>query len=204
MTRHFDYKPAPLAKERRLVLEERSARIETKDGIVEQEVRFDDVDTMRFVERTAREFRMSRLDLIHGPETFRFACNGMRLDVPSEPPRSTFYVACTALLERLAQVKPQLEVTIDESKKIRRFWFALGLFALLLGIGLPTAAFLTGARSYKIVQGLVPSALLVLFGLGVTVSNRPWRPSPRVPPASLVETLRQIAAATGDDGRAPR
>ena len=171
----FEYTAAPIGTRRILVVDADGAEIRNRSGEVVDRVRYDQVLSARFVSNRARHVAMRRLDLETRDDTFRLSINCSCREPPDQPPLATYYEGCEALVTALAERKPGLHVELAESSTVRLIWFAMGLFALLIGLGLPIAALATRVDPDKLLAGLVPSAFLILLGGGIAWANHPWR-----------------------------
>jgi hypothetical protein len=192
MEERFEYKAAPIGKERALLVGDELARMLDSSGQELARVRYGEVLAARFVESRTRYGVSRRLDLDSGGTIFRVPMGVNAGSEPSQEPLASFYRGCAAVLTRVAQARPELEVELGESKAIRWVYFVLGLLAVALGLGLPIAALATGVAGDKVAGALIPSLLLLLIGALLTSSNRPGKPLPRVSVERLAGTLREM------------
>jgi hypothetical protein len=77
--------------------------------------------------------------------------------------------------------------------------FALGALALLMGVGLPLAAWLTSVRGEQLMAGLVPSVALTLIGAVMLRGRRPWKREEGVPARSFLQPGERAAATSTDE-----
>lgn len=190
--REFRFKAAVLGGERRVEVGEAEATLWDGSGRELGRVRYADIVSVRYVDQSVRHSVMRRVDVAHGEELFRVALNGSPGMDPTAPPLSEFYGACAALAAAIAVQRPELEVEIGESRGMRRLWFGMGLFAVLLAVGILVLALATGVASSKLVGGALPLALLALFGALIAHANRPWQPLPKLPVGLMAATFDEL------------
>lgn len=195
----FEYKPAPIGGARRVVVDAAGVRVFDKEGELRDHALFADVDTIRFVTWSTKYGAQRRLELVAMDETFRIGLNGARDMNGAELPLSEFFAACEATLIALGAEKPELEVSWGEGSRMRWLWFSMGLAAVLFGIGLPIAALIANVRIEKLLGALVPTVLLVLFGLAICSAFRPWRQAPKIPIKVMTEAFRSMRNPDGEE-----
>ncbi len=196
MTTTFEYKPAPMSRRVRVEIAEASATLRDADGSVVDHVEFGSAQDARYVELSQRDFTSRWLDIDHASGRFRIGCNTMRLATREDEDFGTYIGAARAVLTGLAQRAPHVDVAMGTGGRTRWAFFLSGTVAFLIGVGLPLAAWLTDVRTKKIMAGLFPSALLVLFGLFLMAVHSPFSPRPRVSTGDLAEALSGEAPDT--------
>ena len=197
MSQTFEYKCAPLGGNRVLIVGDSSAQLRKSSGEEKGSIEYAEIDGARYVTHQVRDAWMRRLDLHAGENLFRVHLNVMRGTSESEPPVSTFYKGCVAILQAISKHKPELEVEIGEGGRVRMVWFLLGVFCLLVGVGLPLIAILTGVDWDRILTGIIPMGLMAFFGYyGV----RMFWPGRKPPSATIDEMIGVFEGAVSDDG----
>ena len=197
MSQTFEYKCAPLGGNRILTVGESSAQFRKGSGEEKGSIEYSEIDGARYVSYEARDVWMSRLDLHAGENLFRVHLNVARGTSESEPPVSTFYEGCVSILRAISKHKPDLEIEIGEGGRVRMVWFCLGVFCLLVGVGIPLIAILTGVDWDRILTGIIPMGLMAFFGYLIA---RIYWPGRKPPYATIDEMIGVFEGAVADDG----
>ena len=135
--------------------------------------------------------QLRRLDLASPQRSVRFA-----LTKGSVSERAAHLRLCRAIAERLAELHPQLRVTIGMRRRLRSARFALGAAALASAAGIAlwaSAAALTGDA-----MALAAAAMLLLgtTGYALVRHNAPWGTGLSLPVPLLPGLLSTLTEAT--------
>ncbi|QDV04690.1 hypothetical protein Poly30_01830 [Planctomycetes bacterium Poly30] len=187
MNETFEYKKAPLGRRIRLTIDDEGASLGRASGAPSERLEWTNATAVRYGEITTRGLTSRWLDVMQPGGRLRLPCNTYESEDPNSGDLGTYHRAVIALLNGLATHRPDLRAHLGTGSAMTWAFFLMGLTAALAGIGLPLAAWLTDQRSSKILEGLLPSAML--FGLGLLIVRPfvPWRQSEPIPLSELME-----------------
>jgi hypothetical protein len=148
-----------------------------------------DVTEAAFVQHRMGRSIMLRLDLRQGETLRRLAYNGAAKNWRNDPDAHVFLDLASAVMSGLEAARPGIAVTYGEYGAARWSMFAVGLAALVGGIGLFLAALATGVPADRLAAAAVPALLLVALGGAVGLTYAPWRKPPRIPASTLAPLL---------------
>jgi len=185
----FTFPTGLLGKRRMVRIEGEGVRLGEGGG---DWMRFDEIAEIRFWEAPARRMMVRNLDLHGRTGKLSIGASMPRSRGAEDPDAAEYFQACEATLRAIAAARPELQVTLRESRTLGGWFFVLGLLAILIGVGLPAAAVLTGRGNRLDVEGIIPVLALLLFGTLLTWSYRPWRPFVQVPVEGLAEILERM------------
>lgn len=175
----FSFKPALLAKAREFRVYEDRVEYQTRDGEIEA-MRFADIKSSRFAVTTAREYRFRRLDLVgKDGRKFQIAITASLVsNAKNDEDVAMFFALVDAIAERLAALRPELEITYSETAKVIWIMFLIGAAALLAAGGIMGLAIATNVSDKKLMNAAFPMALLAGLGLFTCVNSNPFKPQP--------------------------
>lgn len=176
----FTFKPALLRAPRSYLLEAGVLHA-SEGGRALWSLPLADVTGAVYVEHRAYGVKMRRLDLLAG-ETRRSLSQslGLRTD-PGDPELAAFRGLLAAVCEGMASAGTGATVRFGEHGRGRWAIFAIGAASVLFAIGLTVAALAGGIASSRLAEGLVPVAMMVLFGGALMWTTRPGRPVAELP-----------------------
>jgi hypothetical protein len=186
MPQIFRYRPAALSGEVELCLDG-STRVITGEGTLD----LAEVESAFLEMRTFGDSRMVRLDLVRGETRQSLGFNASSLGYAENPDARQHRAAVAAILRALAEVQPGAEVTLRASRGPNLIVFGIGLFGLIAGGTIGTAALVDGT-----IEAAVP-AVLLLLGLALVIAHWPWVPRRRRRAADLAAEM-DPAAETDD------
>lgn len=193
------YKPALLAGRQRVEIGETHLVCLDGNGREKWSIAWRDITRLAFVQHSLRAMKMSRLDI--GTRQRRrlhsLGCNSADMDPLSDPDYVGFLAAVAAVVERLAETRPDLPVTMGEYGRPRLAMFVIGVVATLGSIALPVAAVASGRGDRILGEALAPIFILLAVGLVFAWSNAPWRKSLKIPTSLFLKALKGM-----DDDRA--
>lgn len=130
-----------------------------------------------------------RLDLEQGDQKHWINANLPKKGGAASADYVAFQKLATALVNDLAHRKPDVQIALGERGLSRHVIFGLGCGAALGGLGIGLAALSNGRG----VEAALPAVLLIVFGVGLALSNAPWVKPRRIDPASLPAILTRLA-----------
>lgn len=192
MPGQYTFKTAPLGKRLSLEVGPRTLTVRKVGGTREETVDLTQVTRARVASMTASYTTSRWFDLWHPAGRTRIGCNGAGQDEHS----AQYEAAVDDTLRVLAEVAPDARIAGGLGGGTKWTFFVMGVLALLVGIGLPVAGWLTGAGRDKLLAGLAPSLVMILLGVVFVRWNRPWVPERTFPARAYV-----TAQGAGDEGR---
>lgn len=168
--REYAYKPAALRGA--VVCKVSADRLQTGD---DWQVDFADVHAAAFSTQVVGDARFIRLDLWTGEQMRSLSYTANANAWHSDPDARVFLGLVRDVLQALAEVSPELEVTLGSKGGPRTAMFAVGVVSLLAGGGIFAAALATGISGDRLAGAAVPMLLLVGLGGLVAYSYSPWR-----------------------------
>ncbi|MDA7425381.1 hypothetical protein [Thalassococcus lentus] len=188
MARRFRYKPALLQKAQDWTLD--GTILHGPDGQTDLRA----ATGLRLAERRFRGQLLRRLDIELPDTTTRIALNISADTAPSDPDRAEHFALIHAVASTPAEHQPGLSVSIGEGDGARMAMFAIGVLAIVFGLGIPIAALMTGVSPDRMIEASVPILALSGFGIWVALTNAPWRARPSLPASALPALLDSLEA----------
>jgi hypothetical protein len=182
-------RPAPLSAPVTLTLGEDTI----SDGAVT--LTLADIVHIRHSSRSFRRVRSDYVDLSDGAGTrLRIACSGPAGRWGAFDDSVAFLTISAEIARALAERRPELTVSLEDSRLWRRVCFGMGLVTALSGAGVAGFAIHDGVPMDRAAGPLVVMGAMALFGVLLAWSNRPWR-AERTLPIAAWRTLTAQAAA---------
>jgi len=142
-----------------------------------------------FVNHVLRGSRMMRLDLWQGDTRRSISCTvgaqGWRTDQGAR----AFLTLARDALDAMA---PDATITLGERGRSRLVMFAIGVVALVTGLGLLAAAVASGVSAERLAAAAVPVLGLAAIGGVMSFAYAPWKRPPQATPAALAKVLGGI------------
>lgn len=188
----YGYKPALLAGRRYVDIGETHLVCADSEGRKLWSLAWREITRLAFVEHSYRGTKMSRLDIGTAQHRARhsFGCNSAATDPMSDPDYVGFLAAVTDVVERLAETRPDLPVTIGEYGRSRLAIFVIGVISALASVILPVAAVVGGRGDRLLGEALVPILALLVFGLVLAWTHAPWRKGLAVPVSIFAKAVK--------------
>jgi hypothetical protein len=158
-------------------------------------MRWRDVRAARFSRREVRLIRFAYFDLYSREgERLRLTCQTPVTSWDREPASQAFCDRVAAVIERLAEVRPDTPVVLGDSAIWRWVWFMMGVAMTAFGAGLPVLAYLDNVSTDRLFSVAPVMAVMALAGLVIAWANRPWRRPASLTPAVILTNLNQLLA----------
>lgn len=183
----FGWKPALMGARYQLRVDETSAS--AKRGSRERTVNFIDVTGGRFLEIAMRTSSTS-LVLLHGRDKFVINHGGLAREAAHSKEARNFVEACVAILDSLARVKPDLELSMGGGPGIRWTMAILGLMMAGLGVLIAIIPFGQGGMDAEGIVVIVTAIAIALGGLGLAGRYNPMRRPPKIKAGELAAALQ--------------
>jgi len=193
MPGEYSFKTAPLGRRLEVDVTPHAVTVRRARGARGDTLELAQVTRARVAAVAARYTTSRWLDLWHPAGRTRLGCNsgGHNDDV------AQYEAAVDDILRTLAVEAPEAQILGGAGSRTQWVMFTLGVLALLVGIGLPLAGWLTGVDPKKLLAALAPSVGLGLVGALLLHGNRPWVPEHSFPAHAYL-------TAAEDDGASPR
>ncbi|MCI2400490.1 hypothetical protein [Aliiroseovarius subalbicans] len=158
------------------------------------------VTRVAFVQTRVKSNVFRHMDLWQGDLRHSVSWSGLAGDWTTDPEAFAFLDLCSATADALAKVQPDLRITWGTYGRSRKWMFAIGLIALIAGLGLFPIAALSGVATSKLLTAAIPMIALVLIGSTLVAGYAPWRKQPTLAAGDLRGVLTRIA----ERARAPQ
>ncbi|WP_029042025.1 hypothetical protein [Cucumibacter marinus] len=197
-TREFTFKPAMAAAAIRFVLADHALTCYRPGGQVNWTLDLRGVTRAALVDQTVRGVRYRRLDLIAKGQKHHIGINSTADILPGGEAETTHLALLEAVGEDLADINPDLPVTIGEHGGAKIAIFVIGALSLAGSLAL----FFFGVMRHGDfnAEAALPTLMLALFGVVLTLGYAPWRSNPSLP----VKLLPEVIRALGGKGDATR
>ncbi len=150
-----------------------------------------------FVNHALSRNRIMRLDLWIDGAKHGIGYNTAETAWRTDPDAREFLRLVRDVLRVLAEVRPDLAVTLGETGKGRFAMFLAGVVAAVFGVALFVAALATGISTDRMAAGAIPMLLLLAMGAVIIRAYWPWR-APRTGKAGAVaDVVDQAIAGLG-------
>jgi hypothetical protein len=106
----------------------------------------------------------------------------------NDPDYIAYRAIVAAIAGRLAEISPDLPVTVSEYGRARKSIFIIGILSIG-GSGGLAALTISGGRAALLGEAFTPVALLSVLGLALAWGNAPWRPRVSVPVVAFARAL---------------
>ena len=168
----FEFKPALMGARCEVRVNETGA--EMSRGSQSQRVRFADVTGARLVEVSARTSSTS-LVLLHPEGKFVLQYAGRVSAAAGDEDAAVYVRACTVILEALAAVKPEVEVSFGGTVGLRATMAGLGVAMAILGALVALIPLGEGPVDGEAIITALMALLIVFGGLALAVTYNPFR-----------------------------
>lgn len=186
-SRTFQWKPALMGARYEVRVDEAGAI--ARRGSREQKVCFADVTGGRFLEIAMRTSSTS-LVLFHRNGKFVINHGGLAREAAHSEEAGGFVEACVAILDSLARVKPDLDLSMGGGPGIRWTMAILGLTMAGLGALIAIVPFGQGGMDAEGVVVIVMAIATAFGGLGLAGRYNPLRTPPAIKAGELAVALR--------------
>lgn len=183
----FDFKPALMGAGCEVRVTQTGA--EMSRGSRSQRVRFADVTGVRLVEVSARTSSTS-LVLLHAEGKFALQYAGRVSAAASDDDAAEYVRACAAILDALAAVKPEVEVSFGGTVGLRATMAGLGVAMAVLGALVALIPLGEGPVDGEAVTTALMALLIVFGGLALAVTYNPFKAPPRLKVGLAANVLR--------------
>jgi hypothetical protein len=191
--REFAYKPAIAAAAIRFVLYDHMLTCHRHNGQVNWSLDLRTVSRAALVDQTVRGVRYRRLDLIAKGQKRHIGINDTADMVPGGEAETTHLALLEAVGEDLSALNPDLPVTIGEHGGARIAYFVIGALSLF---GSLVLFFFGVMRNGDFnAEAALPTLMLALFGVVLTIGYAPLRANPSLPAKLLPEVIRALGGA---------
>lgn len=171
----FEFKPALMGA--RCEVRVNAAGAEMSRGSHSQRVRFADVTGARLVEVSARTSSTS-LVLLHPEGKFVLQYAGQVSAASHDEDAAGFVRACVAILEALAAVKPEVDVSFGGTLGLRATMAVLGVAMAILGVLVALIPLGEGPIDGEAIITALMALAIVLGGLALAATYNPFRKPP--------------------------
>ncbi|MEM6258320.1 MAG: hypothetical protein AAGI37_08405 [Planctomycetota bacterium] len=151
---------------------------------------YDRLTGVRLYELPAPQIISRQFDLVTDERTTYLGCSIQRAR-PDSGQVQDYDAVRLALLQAIAQARPDMAVTLAAGRGTMLAYFLLGLFGFAMFLAIPIAALAAGrgGRMGWFVGAVMFGAALI--SLLIAIANRPWQPKPpALPIHELLETLK--------------
>ncbi len=196
--REYTWKPAALG--RPTVCKVSAKRMAYGD---DWQVDFDDVTAAAFSSQVIGHSRFIRLDLWAAGKMRSLSYAASAKGWQADPDARVFLGLARDVLRRLADIRPDLEVTLGWRGGPRAAMFVVGLASLIGGVGIFIAALATGVSGERLIGAAVPMLFLVGLGAMVSYSYSPWRKPATANPGAVATMIDGMIAKLTDSAAPP-
>ncbi|MCI5078571.1 hypothetical protein [Oricola sp.] len=188
------YKPALLRGREFFEAGTRDLICTDADGAEKWRIAWHDIDGLAYVQHRMRGMRLSRLDLKpRGTAPKRsLSCTSPAASAHSDPEFIGFRASVALVADRLAELAPDLPVTIGEYGRSRHWIFAIGALTTVAALTITVLATAGGRGDALVGEALVPLGMMFLMGIALLIGNAPWRKPPQVPVKSFAKALQDM------------
>lgn len=180
----FEFKPAVLRSRSHWTLD---SGLLTRNG--QPFCDLGQVTQARYAEMSVRRTHSEWFELGYPGGRHRIACNMW----PGDPHNTEFRKLCAAILSKLADRKPDLQVVIGAGGGVRWAMFLIGALSALFGLGVLLSIFMGGVNDGKVAFALLFSSGFILFGVWLGWAYRPWAPPLLMPVSAARDMLLRLA-----------
>jgi len=196
--REYAYKPALMRGA--VVCKVSADRLQSGD---EWQVELADVHAAAFSTQVVGDARFTRLDLWTGEQMRSLSYTANAKGWRDDPDARVFLSLVRDVLRMLAEVSPDLEVTLGSRGGPRLAMFAVGVVSILAGGGIFAAALATGISGERLAAAAVPMLLLVGLGGLLAFSYSPWRKPTIAGPKAIAAMIDGMIEKLPDHGKTP-
>ncbi len=197
----FTYKPALLRRPVVYEVTDLSLVHRTREGGVNWRMDWDQIKAAAFVDNKFRGNDIRRLDLTTTSGRRSIAFSGRSGTARTNPDSAVHLDLLAAILRKIEAQNKDFSITIGEYGRGRTTMFLVGVFTLLSAVGLIALAAGTGVSTDKMIEGAVPSGLMLLFGAVLCYRYRPGQPKVNLPAGLLAGALDGTLGEAADVGK---
>lgn len=188
----ISYRPGPLAGLKTFRLENGVLSQRRGDAAPKWEVPLGRVTTAVLAEHTIQRRQFRRLDLKANGRWYSIGGNfyaGPLGDPEERQQRALIEVVTTDLPDGFP-------IVLGERGGWRHAWFGLGVFSLLMPVGILVMGIVTEVEWEKFAVVALPMLLLAAFGYAIAATFAPWRAARTVPAQAVGALIEQRATGT--------